>query len=387
LPLPVRETIFLLALASANSGIALRAVEPMLPQLASDFGHSISATAVIISAYAFAYAGAQLLYGPIGDRFGKLRVVTLSLMGAALGCFACALAQNLAMLAAMRLLTAFFASTPVVLGMAYIGDRVRADDRQPVIARFIIGTISGQALGPAIGGAVTDLAGWRGTFTLIGAVFAVVSTILLVRTRSQWNEEKGIPLTPNPLAVHVQLLGSPRVRRVVAVGFIETLIFFGAFSFLGAFLKLHFDLSLTLIGGLLAGFGIGGVFYGLMVRRLLMQLGQRGLVLAGGATVFAFYSLAMLTPVWEAFIACTVGLGLGFYMLHNTVQVKATEMAPERRGTALALYSSAWALGQAAGVAAMGLAVGWFDYRWPILAFGAAYLALGLWMRRNLERL
>lgn len=383
----MRETIFLLALASANSGIALRAVEPMLPRLASDFGASISSTAMIISAYAFAYGGSQLLYGPIGDRFGKLRVATLSLIGSAVGCFGCALAPNLASLAGMRLLTALFASTPVILGMAYIGDRVRAEDRQPVIARFIIGTISGQALGPAIGGAVTDLLGWRGTFALIGIVFAVVSTILFARTHPQWKEEKTTAALRNPLAAHLQLLQSGRVRRVVAVGFIETLIFFGAFSFLGAYLKIRFDLSLTLIGALLAGFGIGGICYGVMVRRLLMQLGQRGLVLSGGLMCCACYALAMLTPLWQVFIACTVGLGLGFYMLHNTVQTKATEMAPQSRGTALALYSSGWALGQAAGVAIMGLAVGLFDYQWPIMAFGAAYLALGLWMRRNLDRL
>jgi MFS transporter, YNFM family, putative membrane transport protein len=383
----VREVILLLALASANGGIALRAVEPMLPRLASEFGASVSSTAMIISAYAFAYAGSQLLYGPIGDRFGKLRVATLSLMGAAAGSFGCALAPDLVTLAAMRLVTALFASTPVILGMAYIGDRVPAAERQPVIARFIIGTISGQALGPAIGGAVTDIAGWRGTFALIGVVFALVSTTLFLRTRAQWSEEKGTPSLGNPLAIHLRLLESPRVRRVVAVGFIETFIFFGAYSFLGAYLKLRFDLSLTLIGALLAGFGIGGICYGLTVRRLLMQLGQRGLVLAGGVMCFAGYALAMLTPVWQVFIACTMGLGLGFYMLHNTVQTKATEMAPHSRGSALALYSSGWALGQAAGVACMGLAVRLADYQGPILAFGACYFALGLWMRRNLDRL
>jgi predicted MFS family arabinose efflux permease len=74
-------------------------------------------------------------------------------------------------------------------------------------------------------------------------------------------------------------------------------------------------------------------------------------------------------------------------MLHNTLQVKATEMAPEARATGLALYSSAWALGQAAGVAAMGLAVSFAGYRPAIIAFGAAYLALGLWMRKNLHKL
>jgi predicted MFS family arabinose efflux permease len=383
----VRETIFLLALASANSGIALRAVEPMLPRLASEFGTSVSATAMIISAYAFAYAGSQLLYGPIGDRFGKLRVATLSLMGAAAGSFGCALAPDLVTLAAMRLVTALFASTPVILGLAYIGDHVGVEERQPVIARFIIGTISGQALGPAIGGAVTDIAGWRGTFALIGVVFALVSVTLLVRTRARWGEGKGTPVLGNPLAVHLRLLESPRVRRVVTVGFIETFIFFGAYSFLGAYLKLRFDLSLTLIGALLAGFGIGGIFYGLMVRRLLMQLGQRRLVLAGGAVCFASYALAMLTPVWQVFIACTVGLGLGFYMLHNTLQTKATEMAPHSRGSALALYSSGWALGQAAGVAAMGLSVSLAGYRPSIIVFGAGYLLLGLWMRKHLSKL
>ncbi len=383
----MREIIFLLALASANSGIALRAVEPMLPQLASDFEASISTTALIISAYAFAYAGAQLLYGPVGDRFGKLRVVTLSLMGAALGSFGCALAPDLVSLGAMRLVTALFASTPVILGMAYIADRVAIAERQPVIARFIIGTITGQALGPAAGGALTDLIGWRGAFAVIGAVFAAVSAILLLRTRPQWDSEKRSASLGNPLAVHLGLLESSRVRHVVSVGLIETFLFFGAFSFLGAYLKLRFDLSLSLIGAILAGFGLGGVLYAVGARRLLQTFGQRRLVLAGGVACFAFYTLAMLTPVWQTFIACTMGLGFSFYMLHNTLQTKASEMAPDRRASALALYSSGWAMGQALGVATMGLAVGLVDYGPAIIAFGAGYFALGIWMRRNLGKL
>lgn len=383
----MREIIFLLALASANSGIALRAVEPMLPRLAADFGTSVSSAAMIISAYAFAYSGAQLVYGPIGDRFGKLRVVTLSLACGAIACFGCALAHSLVTLAAMRLVTGLFASTPVMLGMAYIGDRVPLSKRQPIIARFIAGTITGQALGPFIGGAVTDLLGWRGTFAAIGAVFAVVSAILLVRTRAQWDDEKGSETLANPVAVHMGLLESPRVRHVVTVGFIETFLFFGAFSFLGAYLKVRFDLSLTLIGAILAGFGIGGVLYTLLVKRLLKGLGQNGLVLWGGAACCASYLLAMLTPVWGVFAACTIGTGFSFYMLHNTLQIKATEMAPHARGSGLAIYSAAWALGQSAGVATMGLLVGLFDYRLPIAAFGVGYLALGLWMRKNLNKL
>jgi MFS transporter, DHA1 family, inner membrane transport protein len=84
---------------------------------------------------------------------------------------------------------------------------------------------------------------------------------------------------------------------------------------------------------------------------------------------------------------CTIGLGYSFYMLHNTLQVKATEMSSTARGTAVAMYSSAWALGQAAGAAGMGFSVGVMDYAPSIVAFGAGYLVLGVWLRRNLDKL
>jgi predicted MFS family arabinose efflux permease len=383
----MREAIFLLALASTNSGIALRVIEPMLPQLALEFGASISATAVVITAYALAYAAAQLVHGPLGDRFGKLRVVTLTLFCAAAGSFGCAFAQDVASLSAMRFVTGAFASTPVILGMAYIGDSVPVADRQPVIARFIMGTISGQALGPFIGGAVTDLVGWRGTFALIGTVFVAVASILLVRTRSQWAGDLGKKFEGNPFATHVRLIREPRVQRVLAVGAIETFFFFGAFSFLGAFFKLKFGMSLTLAGAILAGFGVGGILYGTMVRRLLMELGQRGLVLWGGIWCCVFFAATALTPVWPVLFVCTIGLGYSFYMLHNTLQVKATEMSSTARGTAVAMYSSAWAIGQAAGAAGMGFSVGVMDYAPSIVAFGIGYAALGLWLRANLDKL
>ena len=48
----MRETIFLFSVASFISGISLRVVEPMLPQLAADFGVSVSIAATVITAYA-----------------------------------------------------------------------------------------------------------------------------------------------------------------------------------------------------------------------------------------------------------------------------------------------------------------------------------------------
>jgi YNFM family putative membrane transporter len=383
----MRETIFLLALASANGGLALRIMEPMLPRLAAEFGTSISATATVITAFAIGYACGQLLHGPLGDRFGKLRVVTICLSGAALGCLACALAPGVSSLAMLRFFSAVFASASTTLGMAYIGDSVPIGERQLVIARFVGGTIIGQALGPLVGGLFTDLIGWRATFILLAIVFAAVSIILFVRTRSQWARTSRPASGENPFSVYLRLLALPRVRAVISTAFADGFLFFGAYSFLGAFLKLKFDLSLTAIGAILAGFGVGGVLYTLAVRPLLLALGQRGLVVWGGAICFGAYAIIVLSPIWALAIPCTVALGFSFFMLHNTVQTKATEMAPHVRGAAVSVFASTWSLGQAAGVAAMGIAVSLLDYPPAIIGFGLGFLALGAWMRANLHRL
>ena len=183
------------------------------------------------------------------------------------------------------------------------------------------------------------------------------------------------------------MLALPRVRWVISTAFADGFLFFGAYSFLGAFLKLKFDLSLTVIGAILAGFGVGGVLYTLAVRPLLLALGQRGLVVWGGAICCGAYTIIALSPVWAFAIPCSIALGFSFFMLHNTGQTKATEMAPHNRGAAISVYASTWSLGQAAGVAAMGIAVSLLDYTPAIIGFGLGFLALGVCMRANLHRL
>jgi predicted MFS family arabinose efflux permease len=381
------ESIFLLAIASATSGIALRIVEPMLPQLADDFATSISSASAVIIGFAVAYTIGQLVYGPLGDRFGKLRVVTLSLFGAAAGSVGCALAQDLGSLTALRFFTALFSASPVTLGMAYVGDQVPVAERQSVIARFVTGTIFGQALGPLVGGLFTDLLGWRGAFLFLGVIFAVVASALFLRTRSQWEGSGRVSSGGNIYAAQLRLLGLSRVRHVIAAAFAITFFFYGAYSFLGPFLKLKFDLNPAVVGAILAGVGLGSILYTLVVKRLLAAIGQRGLVTWGGAICCSCYALTLITPQWAIVVPCTIAMGFSFYMLQNTLQVKATEMAPEARGAGVSIYTSAWAIGQASGVAVAGAAIGIVGYPPAILGFGLGFFALGLWLRGNLNRL
>jgi len=383
----LKETIILLAIAAANTGIAMRVVEPMLPRLASDFGTTVPATAAVITAFALAQAGAQYFHGPLGDRFGKLRVITVLMGFAALASLGCALAEGLRGLIVWRFATGLFVSATMTLGMAYVADAVPAEKRQLFIARFISGTIVGQALGPFIGGALTDLAGWRATFVLISAVFAAAGVVLFVRTRSQWNEG---PRSTGPLfspAVHLAVLRLPKTRAVVIAVFLEMLFFYGAFSFLGAMLKTKFDLPFTLVGLLLMGYGMGGLLYIATVHWVLARLGQQGCVLVGGLLGGFFYLAVLLVPAWPLVMVCTVGLGFSFYMVHNTLQAKAADMAPQARATGFAQFSMFWASGQAVGAALMGAGVAAFGYTWMIASFGLIFTLLAVTLRFQLHRL
>ena len=65
----------------------------------------------------------------------------------------------------------------------------------------------------------------------------------------------------------------------------------------------------------------------------------------------SFLALA-LAPVWWLSFGAIAVIGLAFYMVHNTLQVNATQMAPTARATAIGIFSSALYVGQGAGVAA-----------------------------------
>ena len=357
----------------------------MLPQLAADFGTSVSAASVIVSGFALAYAASVLLQGPLGDRFGKLRVVTIGAALAGAASIGCAFAWDVGSLASLRFVTAVCASAPVALGMAYIGDVVPLGERQATVARFIAGSLLGQTLGPLFGGVFTDWAGWRVSFAALGAIFLLAAIVLFVRTRADWPAP--LPGRFNPLAVHRSLLARVPVRWLVAVGVMETFFFFGAYVFLGAYLRVRFEVSYTTIGLILAGYGLGGLLYSSLVRWFIRTLGERGLVVAGGVLGLVFFAAFVVMADWRAAIACTIVLGVAFYLIHNTVQTRATEVAPDARGAAVALYASAWASGQALGVGAMGIAVAYIGYASAIVIFAIGFAALGLWLGANLGRL
>jgi predicted MFS family arabinose efflux permease len=86
----------------------------------------------------------------------------------------------------------------------------------------------------------------------------------------------------------------------------------------------------------------------------VQRLGEVGLSRWGAVLLGVSLVAIGLAPAWWWAVPSCLGAGLGFYMLHNTLQINATQMAPERRGAALATFAFCLFTGQAVGVAIAG---------------------------------
>jgi predicted MFS family arabinose efflux permease len=170
------------------------------------------------------------------------------------------------------------------------------------------------------------------------------------------------------------------------VAFLEFALMFGAFAYVGADLHLRFGVSFTLVGLIVCFFGLGGLIYAATVKQLVRWLGQPRLALLGGVILGLAYVTLALAPAWWLAPPAVTLVGLGFYMLHNTLQTNATQMSPEARGTAVGVFSAALYLGQTAGVAAFAFAVDRVGTP-SVFATAAVLLPLlALWFARRLRR-
>jgi len=126
--------------------------------------------------------------------------------------------------------------------------------------------------------------------------------------------------------------------------------------------------------------------FALGARALVRALGERALVRWGAVLMAATLATVALAPHWGWAVPACALMGLGYYMMHNTLQTQATQMAPERRGAAVAAFASCFFLGQSVGVALAGALVAHFGTGFVIAAGAVGVLAVGLFFAHERAR-
>lgn len=373
--------ILLLSAAGFIAVGIFRLSDPLLPNIADDFGTSVGGVGITLTAFTLGYALFQLAHGPLGDRLGKLRVITAALGLASLATVACAWADSITGLAALRFAAGMTAGAVTPLGMAHIGDTVAYDARQVTLARFFMAAIIGQMMAASIAGLFAEHFGWRSGFLAFGiAGLAVTACLWPVAAKAPRAEPHGA----GRRVTFAALLRDRPARILLGSAFLQGCFIGGAVPYVGAYLRHDFGLDYATIGLVLISYGLGCLVYSVNVRRLMHGLGERGLVIAGGVLVIAGYAVMMGAGAWQHALPALVLVGLGFFCVQGVLQLKATEIAPQARGTALSSFVFSLFFGQGVGVFALGYLVDGPGYRVMFAAAAGAVALLTAWMQKTL---
>lgn len=329
-----------------------------LPTLAEAFSAPFAQVQAVVLSYLAALTILVVIAGRLGDRYGlrPMMIAGLALFTAA--SLLCALAPGLWLLVAARGLQGAGAAFLMTLSMAMM--RQVASEGRIGRAMGLLGTVSalGTALGPALGGLIIPLMGWRGIFW-VQLPLSVLALILAAAVLSPDRAAKASPGSSLWLMLNRSLMPNLFMNVLVAAVMMTTLVV-GPF-----YLSLALGLTATQVGLVMTVGPALSVVSGAPSGWLVDHAGSRRVLLAGlllmTAGTFALATLpgrAGVTGYLLAIIVLTPGYQL-FQAANNTAAL--ADVRVDRRGSVSGLLNLSRNIGLIAGSTAMG----------ALFAFGA----------------
>ncbi len=161
---------------------------PALPFIMEGLTASAHAVEATLAIYFLGFALGVTLWGAISDRLGRRAVMLLGLVIYAIACVACGVANNIAALLCWRFVQAVGASVGSVITMTMLRDVYDGARRAQLFAVLGGALAFSPAIGPLLGGILTELCGWRSNFaflTVLAVAFIAWSCVRLPETRPE----------------------------------------------------------------------------------------------------------------------------------------------------------------------------------------------------------
>ncbi|MDP1653204.1 MAG: multidrug effflux MFS transporter [Rhodocyclaceae bacterium] len=314
-----------------------------LPHLATDFGVTPAAVQQTLSLFVIGFGVAQLISGPLSDRFGRRPVLLGGLAIYIAASLACALAPTLELLIAARFVQAIGCCTAAVIARALIRDVYAPAEGARMLAKASSLLALAPLIGPVLGGYLQVWFGWRAAF-VFHTLFCIA---LMVAT---WRLFRETNLHPNPDATRIGGLIAV-YRRIASADFFWAYALPGALSYAAIFVFISGSsfLLIDVLGvptelyGYCFAFGVSGYLTGTIVcRRLLARIGlARAMTIGASLSLFSglLFAALVLAGVqhWTVILLCqflTMGAhGINF----PCAQSGAVAPFPREAGAAAAL--------------------------------------------------
>ncbi|ABS61632.1 drug resistance transporter, Bcr/CflA subfamily [Parvibaculum lavamentivorans DS-1] len=334
-------TVFLASLTAVGP-LSTDMYLPSLPAIGEDFNADAGTVQLTLSTHLIAFAGSQLFYGPLSDRYGRRPVLLGGFLLFMAGCFASLFVTSIEQLILARLLQAVGGGASVVLARAIVRDLFEGPEAGQMLAKMaaIMGLVP--ALAPMLGGVVQDLYGWKANFIAMGAFGAVLALMVAV------NLDETLPRDRRQSAAPLSILRSYRRlladRHFLKYLAIATVAFCGLFAFVsGSSFVLqglygYSPIAYGLCFGAMAGGFVAGSLAG---GRLVRRRGIDGTLRFGGfcAALGGLLMLSglFLTPSAMAIVLPVVIYGFSMGVTMPQAMAGALTPFPDIAGTASSL--------------------------------------------------
>ena len=341
---PLSTTVFLLLIACLGfQPITTDLYLATLPTLAKHFNVTTRAIDSTLLTYLIVYAIAQLVTGPLSDRFGRKPILLSGITIHIIASLGAMFAPHLSGMNAMRGLQAVGVCCTVVCCRAIIRDSLEPKQGAIVLSKAMtwMGLIA--LLSPLIGGLLQMHFGWQAAFLFI-AVFGSSCLLLALQGYRETNRFMTVSATQwrSLFSNYLQIF---KHRRFILFTLVAASTYAGLIVFLvksPAVLIQHFALSPVQFGLCIACCTIGFISGTLIGRRLFAAKGTHRTLMVGAIiSIVASGSMFALVQSGVDHIATYVGLQVLYLVAHGMLQPIAQALAisdfPEKAGAAAAL--------------------------------------------------
>ncbi len=352
--------VLLLIMLCAMSVTTTTIYLPAIPKMAQDLQATAGEIQATLSIYLVAYAVAQLLLGPLSDRYGRRPVLLLSLGAVVATSAACALAPSALALLGLRVLQAVGACSGVIIGRVIVRDLYDRSEAARLLSIIAASVTVAPAVGPAFGGLIADFLGWRYIFVFLAlAAFGLLIWSAAALPETMTRRVGGLGLWAGIQADYRRLFASPAFLGYACCNFG---IYGGFYTFMSGMPLIFvegFGFS-TSAYGLLAMVPIVGLFLGgVLNARLTVALGldrmlDVSVLILAGAAVLGLVLLSFLATPWLVLgwlVLWTTAMGI----IQPNALAGAMSIDPAIAGAAAALIGFLQIMGGGVGSAAMSI--------------------------------
>lgn len=381
-----RHLTVIAALLSMIGPFSINTYLPSFPDIEVEFGISRTILSQSLAVYLLAFAVSTLIWGPLADRFGRRRVILVSMTLYSLGSIGCALAESAETFMFLRIVQGLAASGGFIAGRAMIRDAHDAESAHRAMSQVMLLFAIAPAIAPVLGSWLHDHLGWRSIFWFL-SIFGSMLVLMGLFIKETLVDEHRRSIHPTAvIRVYISALLHQRFPALVlSVSFAFAGLFLyiaGAptvvYDFLGLGSQDFGWLFIPMVTGLMLGASISSWLAHRWPPQRTISAGLMLMIFASVLNIIAVnWAPASIFFVIGPLVFYVIGLAL----MMPAITVLALDCLPTHRGTAASLQSF---LQTATSAAVASFAVPLLHARWLFFVLGQLVfllLATGLWYR------